>query len=535
MANILSGLVTGLAGLVSGLTQNKNTGTASSAPTTTQLPAGTNTTPSSMPGTSATNNQSYVPQGTHFDATATSYDATNQTQIKSAIEQAQADWTRAYQAGDQAGMERAHQQAEAYRAQLGYSGGGDGSQYIGMQQQMPQVQAPVVQAPPAVGAPTYPFQYDNYNDFYAQNGYDSAMQAQRDAINAYIQQTVNSINNQKGNVTQDAEALARQAYISNMQSKMTLPQQLSAAGFSGGMADSHMIGLDTTLQNNQREIMTQRDKMLNELEMAAINAQLSGDQQAAEQAAALYQAAIGAWNNYTGQANSFAQGDHWNAANMNNSNYWNALEMNNSNYWNAQNMNNSNYWNGQNLGLSQQQLALQQQGQQTSDSQWNTESAYTRAMNLLQMGVMPDEQTLQAAGISGLEASGYVQALQQQQAQATASKSSGSSGGGGSGGSAGGAASADLYADMAAANDPYLFIMSNFKNYGLSSNTAAQQVYDNWVTQMMNAFNAGDHSDAVIQSLLRMGYTMAELQAAGYNPNGTAPAGAATSAQGPNL
>lgn len=49
---------------------------------------------------------------------------------KAALEAAGQSWAEANKAGDQAGMDAAHAQAEAIRGQYGYSGGADGSQYI---------------------------------------------------------------------------------------------------------------------------------------------------------------------------------------------------------------------------------------------------------------------------------------------------------------------------------------------------------------------------------------------------------------------
>ena len=49
---------------------------------------------------------------------------------KAALEAAGQSWKKASEAGDQAGMDAAHRQAEAVRSLYNYSGGGDGSQYI---------------------------------------------------------------------------------------------------------------------------------------------------------------------------------------------------------------------------------------------------------------------------------------------------------------------------------------------------------------------------------------------------------------------
>ena len=47
-----------------------------------------------------------------------------------ALSGAQSSWQRSYEAGDQAGMDAAHKQAETIRSKYNYSGGADGSQYL---------------------------------------------------------------------------------------------------------------------------------------------------------------------------------------------------------------------------------------------------------------------------------------------------------------------------------------------------------------------------------------------------------------------
>lgn len=56
---------------------------------------------------------------------------------KQAIEKAQADWEAANKAGDEAAKAAAHDRAEAIRATYGYSGGGDGTEYIPLEQEKP--------------------------------------------------------------------------------------------------------------------------------------------------------------------------------------------------------------------------------------------------------------------------------------------------------------------------------------------------------------------------------------------------------------
>ena len=68
---------------------------------------------------------------------------------RAALTAAQQSWQAAQAAGDRAGMDTAHRQAEAIRRQYQYSGGADGSQYL----PMPDYSAPA--------APSYTDRYDD--------------------------------------------------------------------------------------------------------------------------------------------------------------------------------------------------------------------------------------------------------------------------------------------------------------------------------------------------------------------------------------
>lgn len=68
-------------------------------------------------------NMGYTPKGTYLDAGLTGAD-------KAAVEDLSRQWSEAQAKGDQAAMDAAHKAAEAIRSGYGYSGGGDGSEYI---------------------------------------------------------------------------------------------------------------------------------------------------------------------------------------------------------------------------------------------------------------------------------------------------------------------------------------------------------------------------------------------------------------------
>lgn len=69
--------------------------------------------------------QGYTPTGTYLDAGLSAAD-------KAAVEDLGRQWAEYQASGDQVGMDRMHQQAEAIRSRYGYSGGGDGSEYIAL-------------------------------------------------------------------------------------------------------------------------------------------------------------------------------------------------------------------------------------------------------------------------------------------------------------------------------------------------------------------------------------------------------------------
>lgn len=70
----------------------------------------------------------YVAKGTYLDAGLTGAD-------KAAVEDLSRQWSEAQAKGDQAAMDAAHKAAEAIRSGYGYSGGGDGSEYIAIPKQ----------------------------------------------------------------------------------------------------------------------------------------------------------------------------------------------------------------------------------------------------------------------------------------------------------------------------------------------------------------------------------------------------------------
>jgi hypothetical protein len=119
------------------------------------------------------------------------------------------------------------------------------------------------------------------------------------------------------------------------------------------MADSQRIALQAGYENDLNALERQRLATVDELQRAIANAQLSGDLQAAQELSSYLQQVQGQWVNYL---------------------------------QNQQAMENENYWMQQSLEADNQNRAREM------------------AMMIMQSGGMPDDDTLNAAGISRAQA-----------------------------------------------------------------------------------------------------------------------------------
>lgn len=196
-------------------------------------------------------------------------------------------------------------------------------------------------------------QYGSFEDFLAGTGYDQYADATQQAIRAAVQQAISGYNQQIENTNDEAEQLARQAYINMMMGGKNLDQQLAASGYAGGMADSQRIALQANYENDLNALERQRLATVDELQRAIANAQLSGDLQAAQELSSYLQQVQGQWVNYL---------------------------------QNQQAMANENYWMQQSLEADNQNRAREM------------------ALMIMQSGGMPDDDTLNAAGISRAQA-----------------------------------------------------------------------------------------------------------------------------------
>lgn len=124
-----------------------------------------------------------------------------------------------------------------------------------------------------------------FEDFYNRMGGADFEKMLRENINASVQQAVNGYEAQKQETEQDAQEMARQAYVAKLLGEKNMAQRLAAGGYAGGMAESAMLESETAYQNNLAEIQRQRQRALDEIQRAIDNARLTGDMEMANQLA----------------------------------------------------------------------------------------------------------------------------------------------------------------------------------------------------------------------------------------------------------
>lgn len=187
------------------------------------------------------------------------------------------------------------------------------------------------------------------------SGYSAAMDSMKAANDAYLKQLEADTAQQAAKVNQGYDDAARQAYVSYMQSRRTLPQRMSAAGMNGGLADSQQIALDAELQNNQNTLNTQRQTALQQLQSALAKNKLAAQQDYLVNLTGMQQNAASGYQNY---------------------------------YQNTQNKILSDYYNQQEMATAKEQLALS-----LAQQDWE------RAYQMMQMLGYADDQIAQVLGI----------------------------------------------------------------------------------------------------------------------------------------
>lgn len=148
----------------------------------------------------------------------------------------------------------------------------------------------------------YEAQMEQFKNMYADQ------QGQIEAMNqAAVKQGVANLNSQKTTVNQNYDDVARQAYISSMQNKKALPQQLAASGINGGASETAMLGLSANYENNLNKVNTGRNNALYDIDSAIANMKNEGELATAEQTLQNNQAALTAYQNMLNNSANYNQ------------------------------------------------------------------------------------------------------------------------------------------------------------------------------------------------------------------------------------
>jgi len=369
MASITDLILGGAKTLANAAANNSQNNAAQSAATPASSVANTQSAPVSS---ASSGSNSYTPIGTHNDATVKQLSAMDTERIAGLSNQ----WHAATAAGNSAEAAEAHRQAEAIRAAYNYSGGADGSDYIG-------IMGAGANRSPAVGgwqmqSPTLP----------QPNSYEQAI---RDMNEAYQQQQLAGLRNAYDNsvVNLDrAEAQIAPTYQNarnqtaavNAQNTRAMNEAFAARGLNTGasgqaaLAQNSVLQRDMTTLNESEaeaisEIQLQRRTLENEYQFAIENAKATGNYQ-------LAQNLLSEWQRYDGALMSTAMnqfGVDLQAANFNYGIYNDDRNFNanrDDTAWNQAFQQSQSNWN-QNFQQSQadqaQQNWMAQQGANVGD------------------------------------------------------------------------------------------------------------------------------------------------------------------------
>lgn len=161
------------------------------------------------------------------------------TQQQQAQIQAYKDaYNTAKAAGDKAGMSSAHSAAEAVRSGSGYSGGLDGSQYIGL----PKGTAPTVPSAVLPSASSAAAQINNYNQAY--------IDAATSALQAAYDENINIISAAQEKIPGVYQEARNQSAASGELARRNMNEYMTASGLNSGTAGQASLAMSNAVQNS---------------------------------------------------------------------------------------------------------------------------------------------------------------------------------------------------------------------------------------------------------------------------------------------
>lgn len=145
-------------------------------------------------------------------------------------------------------------------------------------------------------------QYQNVDQIYQQmfDAQNAQYEANQEAARQRTAQTIASINANKDNINNDFEKAQKENYINQVIQKNQMGDYMSAMGYTGGMAESTLQGINNNYLSNRQNVISERDSALRDIDKLVAEAQASGNSDLAEIANNHY-------NNYTNALQNKAQ------------------------------------------------------------------------------------------------------------------------------------------------------------------------------------------------------------------------------------
>lgn len=131
-----------------------------------------------------------------------------------------------------------------------------------------------------------PYSYSSMQNAYLQQLQNNPWTNMQQPLNTYANAAYGVMNNnlaqldaQRQDTNDTYDDNARQAYIAMRRSRMYMPDQLAAAGYTGGLSESSLLGLESNYQNNLMSNEQARQNALREigLQESNIRAQTESD------------------------------------------------------------------------------------------------------------------------------------------------------------------------------------------------------------------------------------------------------------------
>ena len=126
---------------------------------------------------------------------------------------------------------------------------------------------------------------------------DAQYVANQEAARQRTAQTVASINANKDNINSDFEKAQRENYINKVLQENQMSDYLSAMGYTGGMTESTLQGINNNYLTNRENATSERDNALRDTERLAAEAQASGNSDLADIADNYYNSYVNALQN----------------------------------------------------------------------------------------------------------------------------------------------------------------------------------------------------------------------------------------------